>query len=300
MDRVLQLRLGCPVWACAAWRGSLFTRRATRDDYLPQYASVFDAVEGNSTFYGLPTEATIARWREQVPAHFRFCFKFPQVVTHRMLLRYADAETSEFLFLLEPLRERLGPLLLQLPPNFGAADHGVLLRFLDSLPRGFPYAVEVRHPDFFDGAGFESALDEALAERDVARVVFDATCLFEGDAADEETREAMRRKPRLPLRRTATNATPVVRFVGRNDPEPCREALRGWAEVVARWAGEGREPYFFTHAPDDAHAPALARLAHECFSEFIPDLAPLPPFPGEHEPPEAIEPGESPRQAELF
>lgn len=293
------LRLGCPVWACTAWRGSLLTRRATRDDYLPQYASVFDAVEGNSTFYGLPTEATIARWREQVPAHFRFCFKFPQVVTHRMLLRYADAETSEFLFLLEPLRDRLGPLLLQLPPNFGAADLHVLTHYLDKLPRGFSYAVEVRHPEFFDGAAFESALDAALAERDVSRVVFDATCLFAGDASDEQTREATRRKPRLPLRRSATNATPVVRFVGRNDPEPCRNALRAWADTVAAWAAEGRETCFFTHAPDDAHAPALARLAHACFAERM-AIPPLPSFPGEVEPPEAAETVELPRQAELF
>ena len=162
MDRSANLRLGCPVWACTAWRGSLFTRRAARDDYLPQYASVFDAVEGNSTFYGLPTEATVVRWHEQVPRHFRFCFKFPQVITHRMLLRYADAETSEFLFLLEPLRDRLGPLLLQLPPNFGAADLHVLTHYLDGLPGGFPYAVEVRHPEFFDGGAFEAALDDAL------------------------------------------------------------------------------------------------------------------------------------------
>ncbi|HET7845254.1 MAG TPA: DUF72 domain-containing protein [Xanthomonadales bacterium] len=300
MERAAALRLGCPVWACTAWRGSLFTRRASRDDYLPQYASVFDAVEGNSTFYGLPTEATVARWREQVPAHFRFCFKFPQVVTHRMLLRYADAETSEFLFLLEPLRDRLGPLLLQLPPNFGAADLHVLTHYLDGLPNGFEYAVEVRHPEFFDGGAFESALDDALRERSVARVSFDATCLFEDPALDDATRDAIRRKPRLPLRHTATNATPVVRFVGRNDPEPCRDALRGWAEVVARWIAEGRSPYFFTHAPDDAHAPALARVAHACFAERVAGLAALPPFPGEHEAPVASGAEEMPRQSELF
>jgi len=300
MERPAALRLGCPVWACTAWRGSLFTRRAARDDYLPQYASVFDAVEGNSTFYGLPNAATIARWREQVPADFRFCFKFPQVITHRMLLRYADAETSEFLFLLEPLRERLGPLLLQLPPNFSAADLHVLTHYLDGLPQGFTYAVEVRHPEFFDGGAFESALDAALAQRDVARVNFDATCLFADEALDDATREAIRRKPRLPLRRTATNATPVVRFVGRNDPEPCRAALRGWAAVVAEWEAEGRQAYFFTHAPDDAHAPALARLAHECFGERIANLPPLPAFPGEHEPPELADAEERPRQADLF
>lgn len=299
MERSANLRLGCPVWACAAWRDSLFTRRAARDDYLPQYASVFDAVEGNSTFYGLPTEATVARWHEQVPRHFRFCFKFPQVITHRMLLRYADAETSEFLFLLEPLRDRLGPLLLQLPPNFAAADLHVLMHYLDRLPRGFPYAVEVRHPEFFDGGAFEAALDDALAERLVARVNFDATCLFADQALDETTRDAIKRKPQLPLRRTATNATPIVRFVGRNDPEPCRAALQGWAEVVAQWEREGRESYFFTHAPDDAHAPALARVAHECFAARIANLPPLQAFPGETEPTveEEVEP---PRQAQLF
>ena len=61
------LRLGCPVWAFEGWRGSLYTRAARREEFLPQYARVFGAVEGNSTFYGLPAEATVRRWAAEAP-----------------------------------------------------------------------------------------------------------------------------------------------------------------------------------------------------------------------------------------
>ena len=286
--------IGCPVWACAAWRGSLYTRAARRQDFLPQYARVFGAVEGNSTFYGLPERPTVARWAEEAPPGFRFCFKFPQVVTHRMLLRYADVETFQFLACVEPLRDRLGPLLLQLPPNFAGSDLAVLETYLDTLPAGLAYAVEVRHPDWYDEGVYERALDDALARRGIARVNFDARDLFAETEPDESEREAQHKKPRLPHRATVTNGTAIVRFVGRNRAERSHAALLPWIAQLAAWAEQGVEAYFFTHAPDDAFAPPLARMAHGLACGRIPEMTPLPAFPGETEPPEP------PPQLDLF
>ncbi len=288
------LYIGCPVWACAAWRGSLYTRAARRQDFLPQYASVFGAVEGNSTFYGLPERTTVERWAAEVPAGFRFCFKFPQIVTHRMLLRYADVETFQFLDSLAPLRDRLGPLLLQLPPNFAGSDLVVLEGFLDSLPAGLAYAVEVRHPDWFDAGTYERALEDALARRGHARVNLDTRDLFAESEPDEGERDAQHRKPRVPHRATVTNGVAIVRFVGRNRADRSRAALLPWIAQLARWLRDGVETYLFTHAPNDAFAPQLARLAYDLARTELPDLAPLAPFPGESEPPEV------PPQADLF
>jgi uncharacterized protein YecE (DUF72 family) len=295
MTGVAMLRLGCPVWACDAWRGALYTRHARRQDFLGQYARVFGCVEGNSTFYGLPPRPTIERWAEEAPSGFRFCFKFPQMVTHRMLLRYADAERRQFFAALEPLAGKLGPLMLQLPPNFAGADLAVLLGYLDGLPRDFAYAVEVRHADWYDGATFELALDAGLTARNIARVNFDTRDLFAADAPDSATHEAQARKPRLPARAVTTNATPLLRFVGRNEAEHSRAALASWADTIAGWLRRGLEPYVFTHAPDDAHAPQLARLLHVLVRERVPALPELARFPGEDEPPDVVE-----RQADLF
>ena len=254
-----RLRVGCPVWAHADWRGRFFTAEARREDFLPQYASVFGAAEANPTFYGLPAVATVARWAEEAPEDFRFCFKFPRTITHERRLSGAGRETEEFLGRLAPLGERLGPFFLQLHASFGAAQLGALMAYLAGLPRDFSYAVEVRAPEFFAGGAEERDLDALLVDQGVDRVNFDTRGLFASIATDEFTADARRKKPRVPLRTTVTGKRPFVRFVG--DPELPRNGalLDAWAVVVAGWLRSGLSPYFFTHHPDDTEAPALAR-----------------------------------------
>ena len=253
------LRVGCPVWAHAAWRGRFFTRDARREDFLPQYASVFGAAEANPTFYGLPAKETVTRWTAEAPADFRFCFKFPRAITHDRQLLGAERETQEFLGRLAPLGCRLGPFFLQLHASFGADRLDRLGKYLRGLPRDFTYAVEVRAVEFFSEGGAERDLDALLTELGVDRVNFDTRGLFASVAEDEFTRDAKRKKPRVPPRTTVTGRRPFVRFVG--DPEIPRNAviLDAWADVVAGWLQRGLCPYFFTHHPDDTEAPALAR-----------------------------------------
>jgi uncharacterized protein YecE (DUF72 family) len=74
--------LGCPVWACEKWKGTLFTSSAPRASWLTEYSTVFNTVEGNSTFYALPALDTVRRWADSVPSGFRFALKFPQVISH--------------------------------------------------------------------------------------------------------------------------------------------------------------------------------------------------------------------------
>lgn len=277
------LRIGCPVWACADWRGRLYTRGAERKDYLAQYAQVFGAVEGNSTFYALPSSAAVARWRDETPEQFRFCFKFPSEITHRSMLRNARAPTHAFLKLMAPLGERLGPFMLQLGPRFGAMHLEQLRAFLRELPTQFQYAVEVRHPDFFDQGANEAALHDMLRERGVDRCLFDTRCVHAGTAHDRSTAQAQERKPALPLRTQAVGLRPLVRFVGQNHAEAAEDYLDVWVGALTTWAGIGLEPYFFAHTPDDRQAPDLARLVHQRLRRLMPQLPALSDFPGECE-----------------
>lgn len=277
------LRIGCPVFACGDWRGQLFTRGAERKDYLRQYAEVFATVEGNSSFYALPSAAAVDRWRAETPEHFRFCFKFPSDITHRLMLRHARAETHGFLQLMAPLAERLGPFMIQLGPRFGAAQMDVLRSFLRELSGEFQHAVEVRHADFFDQGPNEAALHELLRERRIDRCVFDTRCLHAGGAHDRSTAEAQARKPSLPLRQLAVGERPMVRFVAQNDAASARGWLDDWIPVLANWCRAGLEPYFFTHTPDDRQAPLLARQLHQRLRDLMPALPPLAAFPGERE-----------------
>jgi uncharacterized protein YecE (DUF72 family) len=158
----LQYHLGCPVWSKKQWVGELFTADAKPSDFLRQYASVFNTVEGNTTFYALSKPASVRRWREETPPHFKFCFKFPKIISHQLRLQDAGQATQTFLNRLAPLAEKLGPFFLQLPPSFGFDELPALENFLKSLPREFNYAVEARHRDFFNEMAMEEKFNDLL------------------------------------------------------------------------------------------------------------------------------------------
>ena len=287
--------LGCPVWACPAWTDSVFRADARRSDWLRQYSQNFPTVEGNSSFYAIPTVDVARRWAAEAASGFQFALKFPRVISHDKSLTACDAELSAFLAVLEVLgaADRLGPSFLQLPAHFGPDGLPRLERFLDQLPGGFPYAVEVRHPAFFSGGGDERAFDDLLAARSIDRVLFDSRALYSAPPTDDCEAESQRRKPRVPWRKTVTGKRPLVRFVGRDNVDTTVPWLAEWAPIVAGWISTGLRPFFFTHAPDDAFAPAMARRFHEELRRVSPAIPPLPALLGERP-----EPGL--RQRELF
>ena len=276
--------LGCPVWSCEHWRGGLYTAKARRDDWLRQYSSVFDTVEGNGSFYRCPTTETMRRWADAVPAGFEFCMKVPRTITHDARLRGAGEEKRAFLRCLETLAagDALGPTLMQLGPSFDAGEWPALEASLRRWPQEFPLAVEVRHRDYHDRGPIEDRLDDTLAECGHDRVLFDSRALFARPPQTECERVSQTRKPRTPLRHTATGRRPFVRFIGRDDVSQIDPWIEEWSRVVAGWIKDGLRPLVLTHAPDDAFAPAFARRFHEALRPLI-DADGLPAFPGESE-----------------
>jgi len=106
-------------------------------------------VEVDSTFYQPPSGKAAAHWLEQTSPGFRFSFKMPREITHELRLRDCERQVGAFLESLEPLRARLGCILIQLSPKFHpAGDEKALRQFLTALPAGFHYAVEFRHADW--------------------------------------------------------------------------------------------------------------------------------------------------------
>ena len=272
-------RMGCPVWASTAWRGNLYSAQASPRDFLAEYCRVFGCVEGNSTFYALPTRQTVDRWREATPEGFHFCFKFPRSITHDRSLVEAPAETDAFLGLMERLPQRLGPLLLQLPPTFGPHQLPALDRYLESLPPRFTYAVEVRHPDLFET--FETELTSLLEDHGVARGLMDTRAVHAAPARDPTTVLARSRKPKVPWRTIVTADTPFARIIGQNDVRATTGYLDQWAKTVDGWLSRGWSPYIFFHAPNDYYAPRLARAFHFLLRRRRPELPEHPAWPGE-------------------
>src|SRR3712207_1233770 len=139
------LYLGTSGWSYADWEGTLYPEGIPAASRLAEYSKHYATVEIDSTFYGTPRRSTVEKWREVVPQGILFAAKFPQEITHERNLVDAEAETVSFLRTMAGLGDRLGPLLLQLPPSFAVEGLGVLEDFLKGLPEGFRYAVEVRH-----------------------------------------------------------------------------------------------------------------------------------------------------------
>lgn len=269
--------LGCPAWSVPEWRGNFLPADARREDFLALYARVFNTVEANSTFYALPSPETARRWAAEVPEGFEFCFKVPRDISHGGGLLANPPVMRAFRAFLEIFAEagRLGPAFLQVHASFGPDRFDELERFLDRWPADLTLAVEVRHPRFFAGGDEERRFDEALREREMDRVLFDSRALYHADPDDEVEAVSQTRKPRLPVRWTATGQRPFLRLVGRNRWEKTEPWLREATGVAAGWLAEGLRPCLFMHAPDDRFAPLICQRFHELLREARPELPPL-------------------------
>ena len=266
--------LGCPSWSENAWREGLYPQNARPADFLSLYAQVFNAVEGNTTFYARPAPTTVQRWAHSLPEHFRLTAKFPRDISHGGDLRSQGPAAEDSLKLLQPLGMRVAPFWLQLPASFGPQRLAELVSFMDALQR--PLAVEVRHPEFFAKGDAERLLNRLLMDRGVERICLDPRALFSCDSSDPAVRHAQSKKPRVPPRPAAFTQWPQVRFIGRPELEANDPYLLPWVEKVAGWIEEGRTPYVFLHTPDNHRAPELARRFHQQLSERLPGLPALP------------------------
>lgn len=256
-----RLHLGLAMWANPDWRGGLYPPHGGQQEWLAEYARVFSAVEGNSTYYsGAPREETVADWARQAPAGFRFCFKLPASLTHQARLMNVESEVGMFLERLAPLQERLGPVMVQLPRDFGAEELPQLDRLLSRWPTTIPCAVEVRHSEFFHKGSAEVALNRLLISHGVERVMLDVRALFSTPPGTHPgLLKAQREKPKRPLHVLSTADTPLVRFIGHVDEEINLHYFSPWVERLCLWIKQGKSPFLFVHTADNGQAPQLAR-----------------------------------------
>ncbi|MFC9897438.1 DUF72 domain-containing protein [Nocardia sp. NPDC127579] len=264
------------MWRHAAWQeGQLPASSALR-----VYASNCTAVEGNTTFYATPSQATARSWAEQTDPDFRFVMKLPKPISHDRRLLDAEAPLREFLTALAPLGPRVHAWWVQLPASFGPNELGALAGFLRLLPGRA--AVEVRHPAFFTDERAARQLEYVLGRVGAEWVLFDTTTLFEGAAQSSAEAEARSKKPRLPRRTVALTEFPILRYHGRDDDERTIAGWQPWLDIVVDWLRAGRSPTVFLHTPDNVGSLPLARRFHAAVRARLPELDPLPePEPSE-------------------
>jgi uncharacterized protein YecE (DUF72 family) len=236
------VHVGTSGWQYRDWRGSFYPAGLAQRRWLDHYGARFATVELNNPFYRLPERETFHHWREETPGDFVFAVKMSRFLTHVKRLRDPDEAVDRFLQHARGLGDKLGPVLLQLPPAL-TADMGRLAETLERFPSGIRIAVEPRHESWFQGDGLRRLLEERRA----------ALCI-----ADSPQR-------RSPVWRTARWG--FVRFhEGRAAPHPCYgdRALATWAERIASLWGPQDEVFCYfnndTNACAVRNAVTFARL----------------------------------------
>ena len=270
-----ELRVGCPMWAHRPWVGRFYPTGTRPGTELGLYATWCNAVEGNTTFYGEPSGDTVAKWLDATPSDFRFAFKLPRTITHEKRLRDVATEVRSFLNRIEPLGTRVGPVQVQLPASFGPDQLDALTAFLRRLPRDWRWALELRHPGFFDRSSTHRQLDELCNARGIGRVVLDTRPLRAAPAESAAAREEWRTKPSLPVVLDAVGRHPIVRVIGEDRSSGTMDGLLAWVPQVVEWLDDGREPFVFVHQPENLDSPGLARAVHAAVMERVDELEPL-------------------------
>lgn len=139
-----EILLGTQGWNYTAWAGPFYPEHTRPADYLRLYTRAFRTVEVDSTFYAVPPEKTLKGWADRVPEGFVFALKMPQEITHERRLQGCGDTVAEFTDRVRLLGPKLGPVLIQLGPDFGPEFRPALERFLPLLPRDIRFAIEFR------------------------------------------------------------------------------------------------------------------------------------------------------------
>lgn len=262
----MQLYLGCAVWSYPGWLGDVYPVGTRSKHFLAHYSHYFPAVEGNTTFYAIPSLPTIERWAANTPQNFRFCLKLPRDFTHSGLLRPQVSKAVDFLHLVQTLGDKLAMVFLQLPPKYEPGTNGDLRQFLTPLAKiGVPLALEVRHPDWFQAATL-TKLQVLLASLGVDRVILDTQPIYR--TAPNPNLVFTCKKPDVPLVEEARGDRVLIRFVSHPTMALNRPYLEAWAGRLTLWLAAGQEVYFFVHCPLEERSPVNARYAQEIFYQM--------------------------------
>lgn len=145
------VRIGCSGWVYRDWRGTFYPEGLPQRAWLQHYATRFDTVEVNNTFYRLPTVKAVTGWVEQTPEHFVFAVKVSRYLTHIKRLTQLERGLELFYERLAPLVEagKLGPVLWQLPESFHRDDERLRGALEAIAGRPGRHAFEFRHPSWF-------------------------------------------------------------------------------------------------------------------------------------------------------
>jgi uncharacterized protein YecE (DUF72 family) len=237
--------IGTSGWHYASWKGPFFPRELRVKDQLRYYATQFGTTELNGVFYRTPTEDAVATWYDQTPRGFVFAWKASKFITHWKRLSDRSENSLELLeSRLLLLRDKAGPVLFQMPPNF-TLNYERLASFMTLLNRRRRYVFEFRHPSWYTSRVFRLLSDENMA-------------LCVSDHADAPS----------PWKRTADfvyvrGHGPTGRYRGRYKST----TLATWGRKIAPWRARGYDIFVYFDNDQKSAAPLDASRFAELLAE---------------------------------
>ncbi|HMU07424.1 MAG TPA: DUF72 domain-containing protein [Kaistella sp.] len=231
------ISIGCAKWNKTDLKG--FYPKGTKDE-LTYYATQFNSIELNATFYGMPSAEQVQTWKEKTPKDFKFFPKITNTVSHfRRLLNITDVVT-QFATAVLNFDEKLGMVFLQLHDNFKPKDYDRLEKFIKDWPKEIPLAIELRNNEWFS--------DEEVFEKTMK--------LFEENTITNIIVDTAGRRDMLHMRLTTTSA--FIRYVGAN-AESDYARLDDWLQRLTDWKKLGLQNlYFFVHQNLEKASPLLS------------------------------------------
>jgi uncharacterized protein YecE (DUF72 family) len=225
--RMGQLYIGLSGYSYKPWQGDgkFYPSEIKAPQFLAYYATRYRSVEMDGTWYRMPSEKAVETWLAETPDSFKFCFKAHRQVTHYARLKPEAQDPLRFMLgRLGPLAKagKLGPILVQLPPNL-RRDDDRLRAFFDEAPTGFEYAIEFRHDSWK-----APEVEQILADRSVAWV-----------AAETDEAPAERR-----------NTAPLV-YARLRKLEYTNEELDKWVNWFNEQTAAGKHCYVYCKHEDD-------------------------------------------------
>lgn len=247
----MTIRIGTQGWNYPAWVGPFYPPGTRATEFLSTYAKAFRVVEVDSTFYALPDAKAVRAWTERTPSDFTFTLKMPKDVTHELRLRNADDLAQEFLERARELGPKLGPILMQMGPDFAPEELPAVEQFVSKLPRDLRFAIELRQSRWMRRDVLPRLL-ELLAKHGIALALSDGRWI--------------RRETMLELIERATAGFLYVRWMGpdREITDYSRiqfdrsEEIGAWAEAL-KIAAHTKDIYGFFNNHFAGHSPANAR-----------------------------------------
>jgi uncharacterized protein YecE (DUF72 family) len=262
------VRVGISGWVYPPWRGVFYPKGVKQKEELSYAAKQLRIIEINGTFYSLQKPPSFTKWHDATPEDFTFSVKGPKYITHERRLKEAETPLANFLASgLFNLRDKLGPILWQVPPNL-KYDADRIANFLKLLPHDTKQAAEVarNHSDWMKERGTQLEIDENRVLRHALEVRNET---FKDESFLRQLREhnvalvVAESANEWPEFLDTTADFVYMRLHGDGNPEEggySESALNRWAKRIRAWRDEGRDVYGFFDGEDvKLRAPADAQ-----------------------------------------